>query len=110
MPRQSDTAMMKLPSSGAMAGTMVKLHPYHQHFTHFQIVAVESALLEEDDRLESESHLALLGMVGDWRDTLPLYGGVRFAIRFVAPFCLDLQAHLPRCGSLWVDFGSRAFG
>ena len=31
--------------------------------------------------------------VGDWRDTLPLYGDVGFTIRFVAPFVGLMMVH-----------------
>ena len=39
-----------------------KFHPYHQHMSHFQVVAVSGAA-------EGGPPLAA---VGDWRDTLPL--------------------------------------
>lgn len=59
--------------SGVQAG-FLKLHPYHHHTTHFQVV-------------ESEGDpLGLVASVGDWRDTLPIYRDLNFTVRFVPPF------------------------
>ena len=35
----------------------------------------------------------LLGRVGEWRDTLPLYGRVGYTIRFVPPFRGRMMVH-----------------
>jgi FtsP/CotA-like multicopper oxidase with cupredoxin domain len=48
------------------------VHPYHQHVTHFQIL--ESSLDTN----------GLVGMVGDYRDTVPLYLAMNFTVRFKA--------------------------
>jgi FtsP/CotA-like multicopper oxidase with cupredoxin domain len=48
------------------------VHPYHQHVTHFQIM--ESSLDTN----------GLVGMVGDYRDTVPLYLAMNFTVRFKA--------------------------
>jgi len=55
-------------------------HPYHQHVTHFQIVATS-----DPD--------GLLGHVGDWRDTVSLYGDINYTVRFVAPFPSLMMVH-----------------
>ena len=51
--------------------------------SHFQVVAVSGAA-------EGGPPLAA---VGDWRDTLPLYGTVAYTIRFVAPFLGRMMVH-----------------
>ena len=66
----------KLRSAEAPA-TPLKLHPFHQHVSHFQIVNVTTA---------QAGGAAALAAIGDWRDTIPLYGNVRYTVRFVAPF------------------------
>jgi len=48
------------------------VHPYHQHVTHFQILE------------ESLDTNGLIGMVGDYRDTVPLYLAMNFTVRFKA--------------------------
>merc|ERR1712064_115664 len=48
------------------------VHPYHQHVTHFQIL---------EESLDSNG---LIGMVGDYRDTVPLYLAMNFTVRFKA--------------------------
>jgi len=48
------------------------VHPYHQHVTHFQIL--EASL----------DNSGLIGMVGDYRDTVPLYLAMNFTVRFKA--------------------------
>ena len=73
--------------TGAEApGTGAKTHPYHQHMTHFQVVDVR---MQGPAKAEHEPLVA----VGDWRDTLPLYGDVGFTIRFVAPFVGLMMVH-----------------
>ena len=60
-----------------------KLHPYHQHMTHFQIVS--SSL---------PATAALLDVrAGDWRDTVPLWGGLNYTVRFRAPFLGEMMVH-----------------
>ena len=54
------------------------LHPYHHHGTHFQIVAVGGDLTPEAR--------ALVGDVGDFRDSLMLAFDLNFTIRFVPPW------------------------
>ena len=79
----------------------LKLHPYHQHFTHFQVVGVtRTAAAAAAGRAspppegdEEETRTALLAQVGDWRDTIPLYGNVEYVIRFVAPFLGKMMVH-----------------
>ena len=68
-------------------GSTLKLHPYHQHMTHFQVVSmsgVDTAALSVEE--------------GDWRDTLPLYGAGAYTIRFVAPFegLMTVHCHIQR--------------
>ena len=69
--------------SAEQPSTALKLHPYHQHMTHFQVVEMSGAAAGG----------ALLTAVGDWRDTLPLFGAVRYVIRFVAPFVGLMTVH-----------------
>lgn len=71
-------------------GTLLKLHPYHQHFCHFQIVEVVDTGADGGGGGDA---LELLPLVGEWRDTIPLYGRVRYKIRFVAPFSGLLTVH-----------------
>ena len=56
--------------------------------THFQIVGM--AYVKSDEHAvgerQQQQRKHLLGRVGDWRDTLALYGNIRYTIRFVAPF------------------------
>jgi FtsP/CotA-like multicopper oxidase with cupredoxin domain len=56
-------------------------HPYHQHTTHFQIIA------------SSFDTNGLFGEVGDYRDTVPLYTHLNFTIRFTFPFCGRMMVH-----------------
>eukprot|EP00931_Biecheleriopsis_adriatica_P050185 TRINITY_DN29043_c0_g2_i1.p1 TRINITY_DN29043_c0_g2~~TRINITY_DN29043_c0_g2_i1.p1 ORF type:complete len:620 (+),score=102.05 TRINITY_DN29043_c0_g2_i1:59-1861(+) len=58
-------------------------HPFHQHNTHFQIMAVSFATTPPD----------VLVKVGDWRDTVPLYKPVNYTVRFVAPFTNLVMVH-----------------
>ena len=34
-----------------------------------------------------------LARVGDWRDTIPLYGNVAYVVRFVSPFAGLMMVH-----------------
>jgi FtsP/CotA-like multicopper oxidase with cupredoxin domain len=47
-----------------------KGHPYHQHMAHFQIA-------------KSDNDIA--GVVGDYRDTVPVFRELSWTVRFVAP-------------------------
>ena len=58
-----------------------KLHPYHQHMSHFQIVRHSGYHAE----------LGHVGDIGEWRDTLPLYRDLNYTIRFVAPPFMGLM-------------------
>jgi len=61
-------------SIGANEGTgLLKLHSYHQHFTHFQIVG-------------TSIDNGIISTIGDYRDTVILYRDLNYTIRFVAPF------------------------
>ena len=68
-------------------GTLTKPHPYHQHMSHFQVVAIRSVRADDDATTTSLVH------VGDWRDTLVLYGGLSYTVRFVAPFLGLMMVH-----------------
>ena len=60
------------------------VHPYHQHTTHFQIIDVAT-----DPALHlglTAEELGMLAAVGDYRDTVPLYYGIRYTVRFRAAF------------------------
>jgi len=59
---------------------MEKLHPYHQHMVHFQIISRSGG---------SE----LMAAVGDYRDTVPLYKDVNYTVRFVVPFTGPMMVH-----------------
>jgi len=56
-------------------------HPWHMHNTHFQLQEI------------SYNPNNILGYVGDWRDTVPLYLAVNYTIRFVAPFQNRIMVH-----------------
>ena len=80
----------------AWFGSFLKVHPYHQHTTHFQVVEVTQAGVmgdavaepskAEQPRLTMDegAQLSMLAEVGDWRDTIPLYASASLVIRFVA--------------------------
>ena len=92
---------------GEAPGTWLKVHPYHQHETAFQIVAMGARVAgDADDDGDADGDAApahgLLGVVGDWRDTLPLYGGVNYTIRFVAPFegLMTIHCHIQKHAEL----------
>jgi len=51
-----------------------KQHPYHQHTVHFQIMT------------SSVDTKGLMGMVGDYRDTVPMWRDLNYTIRFVPHF------------------------
>ena len=70
--------------SAELPGSLLKVHPYHQHMTHFQIQSVSTPGAVADE----------LGVVvGDWRDTIPLSSPVNYTIRFVAPFDGLMMVH-----------------
>jgi len=74
---------------GGEPPALLKLHPYHQHSTHFQIVAVDA-----DWTLElSADDLASFAAVGDYRDTVALYHGLRYTVRFQPPFPGKMMVH-----------------
>ena len=70
-------------------GSYAKLHPYHQHMSHFQVIKVIA-----DDK----SVASLLATEGEWRDTIPLYGRASYVIRFVAPFegMMTVHCHIQK--------------
>ena len=68
---------------------LLKMHPYHQHSTHFQIVAVEAA---ESAELPAPE-IAALAVVGDYRDTVPLYYGIGYTVRFRPAFPGRMMVH-----------------
>ena len=76
-------AEWRLRSAEAPA-TPLKLHPFHQHVTHFQVVNVTATGEVDGDAL---------ARVGDWRDTIPLYGNVAYVVRFVSPFAGLMMVH-----------------
>lgn len=62
---------------------LTKLHPYHQHMTHFQVASVSVP-----------AAAAALGLrVGDWRDSVPLYRDLNYTVRFRAPFVGLMMVH-----------------
>ena len=77
-------AEWRLRSAEAPA-TPLKLHPFHQHVTHFQVVNVTAT--GEAGGADG------LARVGDWRDTIPLYGNVAYVVRFVSPFAGLMMVH-----------------
>ena len=79
--------------SEEMPSGVLKLHPYHQHMTHFQIIRIE---VDTTDVLEVTAALGVA--VGDWRDTIPLYGAVKYTVRFIAPFegLLTVHCHIQK--------------
>ena len=79
--------------SAEAPGTPGKLHPYHQHMTHFQVVAVTDHAPPADDDQALGLTPERFASVGDWRDTLPLYATVGYRIRFVAPFEGRMMVH-----------------
>jgi FtsP/CotA-like multicopper oxidase with cupredoxin domain len=85
-------------------GTWLKLHPYHQHTTHFQIVQLEltnatdsaGATVADDRPTARRVGQTIEGLsvsVGDWRDTLPLYAAAGLTVRFIAPFEGPMMVH-----------------
>ena len=58
--------------NGAEGIGVLKHHPYHQHVSHFQIVEIKMAAA-----LHGQDACGLLASVGDWRDSISLYGGIR---------------------------------
>jgi len=66
--------------SGGEGVGLQKQHPYHQHMSHFQIVA---------SSIDTGGLVAL----GDYRDTVPLYADLNFTIRFIAPFTGRMMVH-----------------
>ena len=86
-------------TSAEAPGTALKLHPYHQHMSHFQIVAItapdRAAAGGDSFDVGGTPRLtpALFASVGDWRDSLPLYATVGYRIRFVAPFEGRMMVH-----------------
>lgn len=107
---RGQTAEWRLVAAEA-PGTALKLHPYHQHMTHFQIVAIDWRESDAADATtDSEGGSAAAGRsdssvvpptltpstfasIGDWRDTIPLYATVSYTIRFVAPFAGLMMVH-----------------
>lgn len=66
---------------GEGPGGLDNYHPWHQHNTHFQLQDI------------SYNPNNILGYVGEWRDTVPLYLAVNYTIRFVAPFHNMIMVH-----------------
>merc|ERR1711953_1017222 len=60
-------------------------HPYHQHTTHFQIMHSNGP-----NGVDSNS---LMGQVGDYRDSVPLWQYLNFTIRMIFPFCGKMMVH-----------------
>lgn len=58
-----------------------KLHPYHQHMVHFQVVSA------------SVDTSGLVVKAGDWRDTVPMYKDLNYTIRFRNPFEGPMMVH-----------------
>jgi len=84
--------------SAESPATSLKFHPFHQHVTHFQVVEIaDTGPPLSAEAAEASAHLDpqldLLASVGDWRDTLPLYGRIQYRVRFVAPFTGPLTVH-----------------
>lgn len=60
---------------------LTSLHPYHQHVSHFQVM---------ETSLDTQGPVA---MVGDYRDTLPLYKALNYTVRFRPAFPGILMIH-----------------
>ena len=58
-----------------------KQHPYHQHMIHFQVIE------------SSVDTKGLMGMVGDYRDTVPMWRDLNYTIRFVPRFAGLMTIH-----------------
>eukprot|EP00928_Gymnodinium_smaydae_P088294 TRINITY_DN72406_c0_g1_i1.p1 TRINITY_DN72406_c0_g1~~TRINITY_DN72406_c0_g1_i1.p1 ORF type:complete len:577 (+),score=24.66 TRINITY_DN72406_c0_g1_i1:62-1732(+) len=65
---------------GGQGNGLEKQHPYHQHMTHFQIVA-------------TSLNTSGLFDVGDYRDTVPLYRALNFTVRFLPAFEGAMMVH-----------------
>ena len=75
---------------GEEAGSFAKLHPYHTHMTHFQVVEIREG---GGGAADPDGEVSRMIRVGDWRDTVPLYGNLNFTVRFVAPFEGKMMIH-----------------
>lgn len=68
-------------------------HPYHQHMTHFQVIAVHAPVHILGDPQQPGSLASRIAMPGEWRETLPLYRELNYTVRFVSPFLGLMMVH-----------------
>ena len=71
---------------GGEPPALINMHPYHQHTTHFQIIDITAdpslGLTAED--------LTAFAVTGDYRDTVALYYGIQYTVRFRPVFEVDI--------------------
>ena len=81
---------------GEGTGTL-KHHPYHQHVSHFQVIEIVTADVERGHDANG-----LLACVGEWRDSVSLYGGIRYAAHVHTRTHVPSPARSPeRSGLRW---------